>query len=99
MTDEEKTPAKTPARPRKPRPERHEVRAHNPDDYSGTANKLVATFATEASARRYIKTNHPRGREVFYSNPQSGVKEHYSADLDAQGEDPWTEYSEDEDYD
>jgi hypothetical protein len=97
MTDTEQKAAAKPVR--KPQAPKWRVRAHNPDDYSGQSNKTVATFegdTGEAQARTYIKQHHPRGREVFLHAPDGGM-EHYSADLDAQGSDPWTEYSEDED--
>lgn len=82
----------------KKRPEKHHVRKHNPDDYSGNSNAIVKTFDSETQARNYIKQNHPRGREVFYHSPADGTRQHYSADLDAQSENPWTDYSEDEEY-
>lgn len=91
MTDTATKPA------RAPRPKKFRVRLHNVDDYSGQSNKTVFEDESENAARAYIRTHHPRGREVFLHSPD-GSKEHYSADLDAQGDDPWTEYSEDEDY-
>lgn len=80
---------------RAPRPKKHKVRLHNPDDYSGAGNKTVFESESETAARNYIKTHHPRGREVFLQTAD-GQTEHYSADLEAQGDDPWIEYSEDE---
>jgi hypothetical protein len=89
-----------PVRPSRPKAKpKARIRVHNPDDYTGNANKTLMSFEgdnAELLARNYIKQHHPRGREVFLHLP-NGSKEHYSADLDTQGEDPWTEYSEDED--
>lgn len=90
--------ADAPAPAKAPRPAKHRVRLHNPDNYSGDANRTIVSFegdTGEVQARNYIKQHHPRGREVFYDGPAG--KEHYSADLDAQGSDPWTAYGEDED--
>jgi hypothetical protein len=98
----EETPPAPPKRAPKPKPAR--VRLHNPDDYTGANNRTLASFThpdaevAEYQARQYIKTNHPRGREVFLHLPD-GTMEHYSADLEAQ-DGPgkgWIEYSEDED--
>lgn len=85
-----------PARP--PKPPVWKIKTHNPDDYTGNNSKEVAKFDSERQARNYIKANHPRGRSVYLQNPD-GSREHYSADLDAQGhdDDGWLEYSEDED--
>jgi hypothetical protein len=89
---------------RAPKPKPARVRVHNPDDYSGTNNRTVASFThpdpatAEFQARNYIRQHHPRGREVFLQLPD-GSAEHYSADLEAQ-DGPgkgWIEYSEDED--
>lgn len=89
------TPAATPKPTRPPKPKTHKVRKVNPDDYT---NPGVVVFQNESegATRNYIKQHHPRGREV-YLETADGAKEHYSADLDAQGDDPWTEFSDDED--
>ena len=92
MTDTATKPA------RAPRPKKYRVRLHNADDYTGQSNKTVFEDESENAARTYIKTHHPRGREVFLQLPD-GSKEHYSADLAVQDgeENGWIEYSEDED--
>jgi hypothetical protein len=88
---------KAPARPARPaRPPSFKVRAHNPDDYVNPG-KVIKDFPTETLARNYIVAHHPRGREVYLDLP-NGDKEHYSADLAVQGDDPWIEYGEHEDY-
>jgi hypothetical protein len=50
----------------------------------------------EALAKRYIKNNHPRGREVYLESPD-GIRTHYSADHDFQDTDAWQEWDDDDD--
>lgn len=66
--------------------------------FSATAPEgTPAIFSSESEgvARNYIRTNHPRGREVYLQLPD-GSREHYSADTGHQGDDPWVEFSPDE---
>ena len=91
-TDITDAPAKVGrTKPRKPRPPEWKIRKN----FLEGNHPVVKRFPTESAARGYIKKNHPRGREVFLENPD-GSCEHYSADLAAQEEDPWIEFSEDE---
>lgn len=46
-------------------------------------------------AERYIKTNHPRGREVYLEHPD-GTRQHYSADHESQGTDHWLDWEDDD---
>lgn len=55
----------------------------------------IFSSESEGAVRNYIRNNHPRGREVYIQTPD-GSKEHYSADMGHQGDDPWVEYSDDE---
>lgn len=57
----------------------------------------VDKFDTETLAKRYVETNHPRGREVYVEGPD-GHQEHYSADLAAQGHETggWQELTDEE---
>jgi hypothetical protein len=89
---------KTPVKAAKPRPWR--VRKHDENNF-GNGGVVFAGDATaddggEKAARDYIRAHHPRGREVHLSGP-NGEMQHYSADFEAQGNDPWIDYSEDED--
>lgn len=84
-------------RPKRPRKAEYRVRRNDPtrDDYP-----VVAKFEGDATglnqARNYVKTNHPRGREVFIEHPD-GMREHYSADHAHQGlSDGWISFDEDE---
>lgn len=58
---------------------------------------VITKFDTKAQARKYVETNHPRGREVYVEHPD-GYTEHHSADLAFNGHDDggWQEFSEDE---
>ena len=85
------------ARPvRPPKPPKYKIRQHTPDDYTGNNSKVLQEFDTERQARNWIKQHAPRGRHVYLQLP-NGDREHYSADLEMQGDDPWIEYHEDED--
>lgn len=88
MADRETRP---PVKPKKP----PEWRIHR--NFPDALHPTAAKFPTEAAARAHIVRNHPRGREVFLEHPD-GHKEHYSADLAIQGDEPWQEFiDEDED--
>jgi hypothetical protein len=90
------TPATTPAKPaRPPKPKTHKVRKVNADD-NAASGPVVFESSSLGATKNYIKQHHPRGREVYLEDAD-GNKSHYSADLDAQGDEPWTDFSEDED--
>jgi hypothetical protein len=95
MTDETESTAKPARRPVKPAKPRYRVRVAdlNQPDHAGA--DLVKPFDSEGVARKHITQNYPRGREVFLEKPD-GSREHYSADLETQGEDPWVEFHPDE---
>lgn len=93
MTEETQAkPARRPVKPQKPKFRVKRVDLNQPD-HAGT--DIVPAFDSEGPARRYIKENHPRGREVFLELPD-GSREHYSQDHDNQGDDPWIEMHPDE---
>jgi hypothetical protein len=88
------TPATAkPARP--PKPKTHKVRKVNPDDYTNPGS-IVFQSESLGAVKNYIKQHHPRGREVYLEDAD-GNQSHYSADLDAQGDDPWSEFGDFED--
>lgn len=61
----------------------------------GDYHPVVFEHESEGTAREYIKRNHPRGAEV-YLETADGKKQHYSADLDAQGhEEAWSDWARD----
>jgi len=85
----------TAARPKRPaRPPKWTVRRVdlNQPDHAGSN---IVQFDSEGPARNHIMNNYPRGREVFLQAPD-GSRQHYSADHDFQGDDPWQDFSEDE---
>jgi hypothetical protein len=57
----------------------------------------VTKFDTKELARRYVETNHPRGREVYVEHPD-GYAEHFSGDLANQGHESggWQELTDEE---
>ncbi len=59
--------------------------------------KTVFESDDENAVRRYIETNHPRGREIVLQT-SDGRLGHFSADLKAQGHDNegWLDYSDEE---
>jgi hypothetical protein len=94
------TPSDKPVPAKAPKPKPWRVRKHDENNFGNggvvfTGN-ADAEDNGERAARDYIKAHHPRGREVHLAGP-SGEAFHYSADLDSQGDDPWIDYSEDED--
>lgn len=50
------------------------------------ADPKVFSHEDKGVARRYVETNHPRGREVYLEHPD-GYQEHFSADHKYQGSD------------
>lgn len=65
------------------------VRRYN-KDYDN--HPVVFRSESEVLAKHYIKTNHPRGAEVYLEGTD-GSKKHYSADLEHQGEeDSWPDF-------
>lgn len=59
--------------------------------------KTVFESDDEQAARRYVETNHPRGREVVLQTADGKVG-HFSADHKAQGHENegWLDFSDDE---
>jgi hypothetical protein len=92
------TPA-TPATARtaKPRPQKYRVRKVTAGTDITNAPVLFSS-ESKALAEGYLKRNHPRGREAVLQTPTGDVF-HYSADHENQGENPWFEYTTDEDED
>jgi hypothetical protein len=78
--------------PRKPKPKQWIIRKNFPD----ALHPAVVKHPTEKAARDHIVRNHPRGREVFLEHPD-GHREHYSADLALQGDEPWQEFTDEDD--
>jgi hypothetical protein len=76
--------------PRKPGT-KHRVRRVTEDG----SHPVLKSYDSEGPARKFIRDNYPRGREVLYESPD-GVRHHYSADHDFQGDDPWIPFSDDE---
>lgn len=75
MTDTTPPATTTPrARPR-PKPTKYKVKKVDENGLYPT----ISPFDTEGEARRFIRNNHPRGRNVFLESPD-GTREHYSAD-------------------
>jgi len=91
MTDETETKPRRPSKPRAPKWKVRKVDLNQPDH----AGVNLTEFTSEGPARKYIRENYPRGREVFLENPD-GSREHYSADLHHQEDEPWTEFHQDE---
>jgi hypothetical protein len=85
-------PTVKPAVRARPRPVKFKVRKY----VAGldTHPVLLAT-ESESQAKRHIRENYPRGREVYLETP-GGEKTHYSADHDYQGDDPWLPFNEDD---
>jgi hypothetical protein len=82
---------KTPVRAR-PKPARFRVRKNV---QGMDTHPVLFSDESRALAERYIKTNHPRGREVYLEHPD-GTRQHYSADHDHQGTDAWFDWEDDE---
>jgi len=56
----------------------------------------VFSHEDKGVARRFVETNHPRGREVYVEGPD-GYREHFSADHQYQGSgDGWLPLEDDE---
>lgn len=87
--DVEEAPVRRP----RPRSNKYRVKAYNPEM---EVDKTIFSHEDQGAARRYVMTHHPRGREVYVEHP-GGYKEHYSADLDHQGSEPWQEFTEEDD--
>jgi hypothetical protein len=82
------------------RNQNHRVRlvTHPSAEASETGlGKVVFETDDENAARKYVETNHPRGREVVLQT-SDGRLGHFSADLKAQGHDNqgWLDFSDDE---
>jgi hypothetical protein len=58
---------------------------------------VVFAHEDKGVARQYVKTNHPRGLEVYVQHPD-GYREHYSADQEFQGSDNggWNELTDED---
>lgn len=82
---------------RVPRPKKRQtkfrVRRYNPES---DFDPIVFAHEDKGVAQRYVKDNHPRGREVYLEHPD-GYREHYSTDHEYQGSEPWMEFDEEED--
>lgn len=89
------TPVTKPVARARPRPVKFRVRKY----VAGLdTHPVLFSSENENAARRYITTNHPRGKEVYLEAPD-GEKTHYSADLTHQGDDGWLEYTDDDEED
>lgn len=88
------TTPSTPAARTRPKPTKFKVRkvVQGMDTHP-----VLLSHENPNVVKRYITTNHPRGKEVYLEAPD-GTRTHYSADHDHQGDDPWLPY-EDEDED
>lgn len=89
---DETTPAVRSRTAARPRPVKYKVRKIVP---GLDTHPVIHSDESEAVAKRFITTNHPRGRAVYLETP-AGDKFHYSADHQTQGEDPWLPYEEEE---
>jgi hypothetical protein len=92
-------PPVTPAvpRPAKPRPQKYRVRKITAGVDITNAPVLFSS-ESKALAEGWLRRHHPRGREVVLQTPE-GALFHYSAEHDAQDENPWFEYTTDDDDD
>jgi hypothetical protein len=81
--------------PRRPvkKPTKYRVRRVTEDG----SDPSVFAHEDKNVARRYVETNHPRGREVYVHHPD-GYREHFSDEHKFQGSDNggWTELTEDD---
>jgi hypothetical protein len=84
------------AKPKPVRPPKFKVRKY----VEGMdTHPVLFAHEDETQAKRYIKQNHPRGKEVYLESPD-GTKTHYSADHAHQGSDDdlvWQEWPDDDD--
>lgn len=81
-----------PAARARPKPVRFKVRRYVP---GLDTHPVLFSDENENAAKRHVRENYPRGREVYLETP-GGERMHYSADHDFQGDDPWLPFDEDD---
>lgn len=91
MNDEDTPDVEVVNRPVRRKKTHHVVRQYT----EGGADPVLFSHEDQAVVRHYVRTHHPRGREVYTESPD-GYREHYSADHAYQGSDGWLPLDEEE---